>query len=96
MIAKLYEHPTIDNAYLIETQKGVFVITNDYVKITERDCSELNAITWDIYVQAMLANAYEKMKDLLSADEILILSLLVDEKISDYDRSRVRTKYYCK
>jgi hypothetical protein len=85
MKAELFEHPIIEGGYIIQTEKGTFVVTHDYVKHTVMDTDNLTPISWDLGIQVVISNAYENSEGLMTPYEIALLSLLVQEKVEDGD-----------
>jgi len=82
---KLYTHPTLSGAYLIETNQGNYEVTNDYVKKTTLNGNPQDEQVWDIAIQTVVDNARTAMQGKLSAESITLLISLCDEKIEDFD-----------
>jgi hypothetical protein len=83
--ATLHKHPSIENGYVIQTDKGTFELTDHFVKHSLIDTDGLDKLPWDISIQAMLDNAYSNSDGILTPYEILLLSILAQEKIEDFD-----------
>lgn len=84
-MAKLYKHPTLWGAFIIETNIGCFEVTNDYVKNYLTETEGLEQLPWDIAVQGVIENAQMNSSNILTPYEVSLLRLLVDVKVADMD-----------
>lgn len=82
---KLYLHPTLSGAYLIETSNGNYEVTNDYVKKTTLNGNAQDEQVWDIVIMSVVDNARTAMQDKLSSESITMLMNLCNDKIEDFD-----------
>lgn len=85
MTAKLFKHPTLWGAFIIETNSGCFEVTNDYVKNTLMDTEGLEQMPWDMSIQTVMDNAQTNCMGIMTPYEVSLLRLLVDEKVEDFD-----------
>jgi hypothetical protein len=80
---KLFEIPSF--GYLLETTQGNFLITNQFVSTTTETSEGLEEYPFDTAIQATIDNAKFYASKLLSENEVSLLTLLVNEKIEDFD-----------
>lgn len=83
--AKLYLHPSISGAFILETNQGNYELTNSGVKKTTVN-GQGDPQPWDISVQMVIDNARTASVNQLSTDAINALMALVDEKTEDFDQ----------
>jgi hypothetical protein len=82
---KLFLHPVLDGAFIMETEMGNFAITSYGVYKTTEPVSGLTEVNFDISVQGVVSNAKAIAGMQLSEQGIEMLEVLIQEKMEDFD-----------
>lgn len=73
----LYNHPTIEGGFILETNQGNYEISNSVVKRTTMNGSG-EPVQFDMMVMIALDNAKSASVDVLSTESIAILQALCE------------------